>query len=218
MPAMDSAAFDDLRIQYGDRELSPAELPDDPLVLFQQWFAAAVAAGIPEPNGMALATVDEQGAPACRIVLLKGADADGFRFFTNRDSAKGRHLARDPRAACTFWWSLPTARQVRITGVVERVSDGEADAYFATRPRASQLAAAVSPQSEPIASRHVLEERVRALQARLSDAAVPRPPAWGGYVLRPRVYEFWQGRDHRLHDRFRYTQRPPTWHRERLAP
>lgn len=216
---MDSREFERLRIQYGDRELKVEDLPPDPLALFSQWLAAATAAGVPEPNGMALATIDATGAPACRVVLLKGVDADGLRFFTNYDSDKGRDLARDPRAALTFWWSQPTARQVRVVGAVERTPEAEADAYFATRPRASQLAAAVSPQSRVIADRRHLEERVRALQAKLGEAPVPRPSSWGGYVVRPRSYEFWQGRDHRLHDRFRYARAmDDTWQRQRLAP
>ncbi|MEZ5966402.1 MAG: pyridoxamine 5'-phosphate oxidase [Planctomycetota bacterium] len=214
---MDSRQFEHLRIHYGDRELGIGDLPPDPMALFDDWLAAATAAGVSEPNGMALATVDADGAPSCRIVLLKTVDAQGFRFFTHFDSDKGRHLARDPRAALTFWWSLPTARQVRVVGDVSRLPEVDADAYFSTRPRASQLAASVSPQSQPIASRGELEAKVNALAERLGSAPVPRPGDWGGYLVRPRTFEFWQGRDHRLHDRFRYSHGSP-WRIERLAP
>ncbi len=216
---MDSRQFEHLRLAYGDRELQTQDLPPDPLTLFHEWLDAATAAGVQEPNGMALATVDEQGAPACRIVLLKGVDAQGFRFFTNFESDKGRHLAREPRAALTFWWNAPTARQVRVTGDVRRVPDAEADAYFATRPRASQLAAAVSPQSRAVPDRAGLEARVHALEAQVGAGAVPRPVTWGGYLVQPRRIEFWQGRDHRLHDRFRYTRaEDDAWQIDRLAP
>lgn len=214
---MESRQFEHLRIHYGDRELQVEDLPCDPLALFHDWLAAATAAGVSEPNGMALATVDATGAPTCRIVLLKAVDAQGFRFFTNLESDKGLHLARDPRAALTFWWGAPTARQVRVAGEVRRLPDAEADAYFATRPRASQLAAAISPQSRPIASRAELEAKVHALEQQLGDTPVPRPAGWGGYLVQPREFEFWQGRDHRLHDRFRYRLGSP-WKIERLAP
>jgi pyridoxamine 5'-phosphate oxidase len=216
---MDSRQFEHLRIQYGDRELRVEDLPRDPTELFAAWLAAATTAGVSEPNGMALATVDASGAPACRVVLLKGFDRAGLRFFTNHDSDKGKDLARDPRVALTFWWSLPTARQVRIVGDAERVPDAEADAYFATRPRISQIAAAVSPQSQVIADRRSLEESALALDAELGQSPVPRPAAWGGYLVRARSYEFWQGRDHRLHDRFRYERASDgVWQCQRLAP
>jgi pyridoxamine 5'-phosphate oxidase len=216
---MDSRQFEHLRIHYGDRALRVEDLPADPFALFADWLAAATAAGVAEPNGMALATVDADAAPCCRMVLLKNVDAQGFRFFTHFTSDKGQQLARDPRAALMFWWTAPTARQVRVEGDVRRVSDGEADAYFATRPRASQLAAAVSPQSQPILDRADLEARVHALAERLGQAPVPRPATWGGYLVAPRRFEFWQGRDHRLHDRFRYTRTAADgWRIERLAP
>jgi len=216
---LDSRHFQHLRIDYGDRELRGEELPRDPLELFGVWLADATRAGVSEPNGMALATVDHSGAPSCRIVLLKAFDADGFRFFTHFDSDKGKHLARDPRAALTFWWSAPTARQVRLAGDVHRVADAEADAYFATRPRESQLATAVSPQSQPIGTRAELEARLRTLAEQLGERPVLRPPGWGGYCLRPRSIEFWQGRTHRLHDRFRYSLADGGgWQTQRLAP
>lgn len=212
-------SFEHLRIQYGDAELHEQDLPRDPFALFRAWLAAAEASGVSEPNGMALATVDQSGAPACRIVLLKQLDDAGFSFFTNYDSDKGRQLAHDPRAALTFWWSKPQARQVRVSGDVRRSNGAAADAYFASRPRASQVAATVSPQSRPIAARAELEQRAAALQEQVGDGPIPRPPHWGGYVVWPREIEFWQGRDHRLHDRFRYRRRSDgAWQIERLAP
>ena len=212
------APFEHLRIQYGDQALSADALPADPLALFRTWFAAAEAAGTSEPNGMALATVDATGAPACRIVLLKGLDEQGFHFFTNYESDKGRQLARDPRAALTFWWNQPCARQVRVCGDVQRTDPAAADAYFASRPRSSQVASAISPQSQPIADRAMLEQRAAELQAQVGDGPIARPPHWGGYVVAARQIEFWQGRDHRLHDRFRYVRIGHGWTRERLAP
>lgn len=216
---MTTSHFEHLRIQYGSRPLTEADLTADPLDLFHAWLAAAEAAGTSEPNGMALATVDATGAPHCRIVLLKGLDAAGFRFFTSYESDKGRELAHEPRAALTFWWQRPLARQVRIEGVVARGDMAEADAYFASRPRESQLAASVSPQSRPLPSLTALAKAKAELDAQLAGSAVPRPAHWGGYVLTPRRIEFWQGRDHRLHDRFCFTvEASGTWSVVRLAP
>ncbi len=216
---MSTPNFEHLRIQYGARPLTEADLGADPLDLLRAWLAAAEAAGTSEPNGMALATVDAAGAPHCRIVLLKGLDAAGLRFFTNYESDKGRELAHEPRAALTFWWQRPLARQVRVEGVVSRGDAAEADAYFATRPRDSQLAATISPQSRPVADLAALAAQKAALDARLAGKAVPRPAHWGGYVLTPHRLEFWQGKDHRLHDRFSFTaQRDGRWEVARLAP
>ncbi len=210
--------FSAMRIEYGDTPLARAEMPAEPIVLFRDWLAAATAAQVDEPNGMAFATCDAHGQPHCRIVLLKLLDERGFTFFTNRDSDKGVQLDANARAAATFWWPRPRNRQVRVTGVVERVDDGVSDAYFAARPQRAQLCSAASPQSRRIDSRAELERLVAALQTATGDGPVARPPHWGGYVLVPQTIEFWQGRDGRLHDRFRYLRAAAGWQLERLAP
>ena len=166
---------------------------------------------------MTLATAGADGAPSARMVLLKGADEAGFRFFTNYRSAKGRDLDANPRAALVFHWQ-GLGRQVRVTGVVERVSPAESDAYFATRPPASRLSAAASPQSQVIDGREELEARVRDVAARHTGGVVPRPASWGGYIVRHEVVEFWTHRDDRLHDRARHTRDGDGWRVETLAP
>lgn len=207
-----------MRIEYGDLPLARADLPAAPLDLFRAWLADARVAKVSEPNGMTLATVDGEGQPHSRVVLLKIVDERGFTFFTNRASDKGRHLIGNPRAAATFWWPLPRNRQVRITGDVQPTDDATSDRYFAERPRRAQLCSAASPQSQPVEGRAELESLVAALEARLAGAPVPRPSHWGGYCLSPRTIEFWQGRDGRLHDRFRYERTTTGWNVERLAP
>ena len=216
---MTTPNFEHLRIQYGARPLTEADLTADPVDLIQAWLAAAAAAGTSEPNGMALATVDATGAPHCRVVLLKGLDAAGLRFFTNYESDKGIELAHEPRAAVPCGWQRPLARQVRVDGDVRRGDPAEADAYFATRPRDSQLAASVSPQSRVVGDVADLAARKAALDTQLAGAPVPRPASWGGYLLVPRRIEFWQGKDHRLHDRFCFTrEKGDAWAVVRLAP
>lgn len=207
-----------MRVEYGDVPLDRAELPNEPLDLFRTWLAEAMVANVSEPNGMSLATVDADGQPHCRIVLLKIVDASGFTFFTNRDSDKGRQLRDNPRAAATFWWPQPRNRQVRIEGKIVVVGDDVSDRYFAERPRRAQLCSAASPQSRPVGSREELEELVTLLDKRIGDGPVPRPAQWGGCRLEPRTLEFWQGRDGRLHDRFRYSRLANGWQIERLAP
>ena len=189
----------------------------NPLPQFRQWLDEAVAADVPEPTAMTLATSSADGAPSARMVLLKGADEHGFRFFTNYRSAKGRDLDANPRAALVFHWQ-GLGRQVRVTGSVERVSDEESDAYFATRPPASRVSAAASPQSEVIADRDALLARVGALLERHPDGDVPRPEWWGGFVVRHEVVEFWTHRDDRLHERVRHTRQGDGWRVETLAP
>lgn len=190
----------------------------EPLELFQAWFLAASSAGIFMPEAMALATASHAEGPAARMVLLKGFTPKGhLRFFTHYDSPKGQQLAADPRAALLFWWG-PVARQVRVEGEVYRLSDAESDAYFASRPRLSQLSAAVSPQSRPIGGHAELLDRSDALAARLGDAPVPRPPHWGGYAVAPSRWEFWIGHDGRLHERYAYTRRGAGWDFTPLAP
>jgi pyridoxamine 5'-phosphate oxidase len=208
-----------LRAEYQRAVLDERDVDRDPLRQFARWFDEAVAAQLPEPNAMTLATVADDGRPAARIVLLKGADTRGFVFFTNYDSRKGRELARDPRAALLLFW-VELERQVRIEGVTERVSAAESDAYFATRPRLSRFGAWASPQSATIDGRAVLEERFAQIAARYADesAPVPRPPNWGGYRLAPDLFEFWQGRRSRMHDRILYRRAIDAWTIERLAP
>jgi len=204
-----------LRTEYKREQLDEAAVHPDAIAQFVRWFDAAVAARVPEPTAMTLATVAD-GQPSARIVLLKAVDAAGFVFFTNYDSRKGRELAAAPRAALLFFWP-ELERQVRIEGDVAKVSAPESDAYFASRPRASQIGAWASPQSRAIADRTVLERSYAEEEARYAEG-VPRPPHWGGYRLRPLTLEFWQGRPSRLHDRIVYRREGDTWHVQRLAP
>jgi pyridoxamine 5'-phosphate oxidase len=194
-----------------DRE----QLEDDPLEQFAEWFEEARAA-VPLAEAMTLATVDAECSPDARMVLLKGVGSDGFRFFTNYESTKGDQIAANARAALILYWR-ELDRQVRIRGSVERLSPEESDAYFASRPRDSQIAAAVSPQSRPI-ERDELERRYGELAGGLGEADVRRPAHWGGYLLRPDAIEFWQGRESRMHDRFVYSRQPGGWGIQRLAP
>jgi pyridoxamine 5'-phosphate oxidase len=194
-----------------DRE----QLKDDPVEQFADWFEEARAT-VPLAEAMTLATVDAECSPDARMVLLKGVGSDGFRFFTNYESTKGNHLAANARAALILYWR-ELDRQVRIRGSVERLSPEESDAYFASRPRDSQIGAAVSPQSRPI-ERDELETRYGDLAGELGEAEVRRPAHWGGYLLRPDAIEFWQGRESRMHDRFVYSRQPDGWGIQRLAP
>jgi pyridoxamine 5'-phosphate oxidase len=189
----------------------------DPIARFQRWFALARRARLAQPEAMVVATADRRGRPSARMVLLKHAARDGFVFYTNARSRKGRDLRANPRAALTFHWST-LGRQVRIEGRVRLVSAAEADAYWVTRPRASQLAALASDQSAALTSRARLVARWRALARRHADGAVPRPPHWTGYRVVPDAIEFWTHRDHRLHDRELFTRRGRSWQRTRLQP
>jgi pyridoxamine 5'-phosphate oxidase len=194
--------------------LDPAAVPE---TLFAAWLEAAVAAEINDPNAMSLATVGEDGIPNIRIVLLKGFDQDGFSFFTNYESRKGQELLNQPRAGLCFHWKS-LRRQVRATGTVERVSAAASDAYFATRPRRSQIGAWASIQSSPLADRAEFEKRLAEFNARYPDT-VPRPPHWGGFVLRPKTIEFWQELEFRLHDRVLFKRDADgSWYGERLYP
>jgi pyridoxamine 5'-phosphate oxidase len=188
----------------------------DPLVQFGRWFDDA-ARLMDSPEAMALATADSGGRPSVRMVLLKSWDERGFVFHTNYDSRKGRELDEHPHAALLFYWE-PTGRQVRIEGPVVHLGDEESDAYFATRPRGGQIGARASHQSEPVESRGALEGLVAAVEAEYAGGAVPRPPWWGGVRVVPEVYEFWQNRDDRLHDRLRYTPGAEGWEITRLQP
>lgn len=209
----------DMRRDYTRDGLSEAHAPFEPFPLFQQWFADAVKTEQPpvEPNVMTLATVDAEGRPHCRVLLLKGLDARGFTFFGNYDSAKGQELADRPYAAMTFFWPS-LERQVRIEGRVERVAAAESDAYFQLRPLGSRLGAWASPQSRVIKDRAELEGLLAEVEQRFLEQAPHRPPYWGGYRLLAERIEFWQGRASRLHDRLNYRLQDGAWIRERLAP
>ena len=192
-------------------------LSQDPLEQFEHWFAEAKRAGVEVPEAMTLATADGQGVPSARMVLLKGAGEDGFVFYTGYGSRKSEELEQNPRAALVFYWRR-LGRQVRVEGSVKRVPEAESAAYFATRPRGSQLAAWASRQSRPLGSRDELDRRYAELEREYEDRDVPLPPHWGGYRLRPEAIEFWEHRENRLHDRIRYTRAREGWKVERLSP
>jgi pyridoxamine 5'-phosphate oxidase len=222
-PGVSMAVVPDLssmRRDYTAGRLDEADLAPTWVEQFDRWFAAAVAAELPEPNAVVVATADADGAPDARIVLMKGYDAEGFIFGTSYASAKGAQLAVNPRAALVFPWH-PMQRQVRVTGRVERIGDTASDGLWDPRPRGAQLAAAASVQSTVVASRDELAERVRLLDEQTPEGPVPRPAAWGGYRVLPERVEFWQGGEDRLHDRLRFLRDDAEgggWIVQRLAP
>lgn len=195
-----------------------SDLHPDPLAQFARWYEHARAGGLELPEAMTLATADASGRPSARTVLLKGADGDGFRFFTNTESRKGSELTANPHAALVFYWALEPRRQVTVAGTVEPLPREESEAYFRTRPLGSRLGAWASRQGAVLPGRDVLERAYSAAAAEHGDDP-PLPPWWGGYLLRPERLEFWESRENRLHDRFRYTHGPDgAWVLERLAP
>ncbi|MCF8003803.1 MAG: pyridoxamine 5'-phosphate oxidase [Chromatiaceae bacterium] len=207
------------RTQAMERGLEREDLDADPIVQFQRWYQETLATQLPEPNAMSLATVDSDGQPSLRTVLLKLYDTQGFIFFTNYQSAKSQQIGVNNRVALLFPW-VALARQVSILGTAERIPTSESLRYFMTRGRGSRIGAWASPQSQVIRSRSLLEQKVAEIKHRYSEGEIPLPDFWGGYRVIPTSIEFWQGRDSRLHDRFRYRREAPEtpWKIERLAP
>lgn len=197
--------------------LSVADLERDPVLQFKTWFDEVLRANLPEPNAMTLATSTLEGVPSARIVLLKSFDQHGFVFFTNYQSQKGQELERNPQAALLFFWPA-LERQVRIVGSVSKISREQSKLYFHSRPVGSQLGAWASQQSQVLAERKELDERVEELARQYAGQTIPLPPSWGGFSVRPGTFEFWQARVNRLHDRFRYTRAGDKWRIERLFP
>ena len=211
-------SLQDLRREYSRARLDESSVDADPFEQFRQWFQEANRAGLIEPNAMTLATASASSVPSARVVLLKDYDGAGFAFYTDTRSRKGLDLAENPVACLAFYWA-ELERQVRITGAVERVDDHTAAGYFETRPLGSQLGAWASHQSTVLDDgREQLEERLREATGRYAGGPVPKPPYWGGYRVVPREFEFWQGRESRLHDRIRYRKTPDGWVIQRLSP
>lgn len=206
-----------LRREYAGEKLNSETVDPDPIVQFGEWFEQALSAELVDPNAMTLATATSGGIPSARIVLLKGFDEKGFRFYTNYESRKGKELEENPHAAlCVYWRAL--SRQVRIEGRVEKLSREESEEYFQQRPRPSQIGAWASEQSSTVASREELDEQFRRLQDRFKGREIPLPDNWGGYLLKPGSIEFWQGREKRMHDRLLYRGKEGGWELIRLAP
>ncbi len=211
-------AISDMRRQYSKGQLTQAQLTDHPVDLFEQWLKDAIEAGIPDPTAMTVATVDSNGQPSQRIVLLKQVSREGFVFFTNLGSRKARELAGNPKVSCHFPWFF-MERQVRVCGVAERLSMKENAAYFFSRPKDSQLAAIASKQSQPISTKALLLTQFSQLKQKFADKELPMPDFWGGFRIVPHQIEFWQGGEDRLHDRFEYNcDEKGNWHPQRLMP
>ena len=202
---------------YGQQPLLESEVLADPIAQARLWLQQADESQVYEPNAMVLSTIDSDGLPSSRTVLLRALDENGLEFFTNYSSEKGQALLAHPEVSVVFPWYL-IHRQIIVRGVAQPTDPAVSDAYFASRPKGSQIAAVASEQSRPIASRDLLEQRVRDLEAEFGNRAVPRPETWGGYRIRPTRIEFWQGRSSRMHDRLRFTLIDGAWHRERLQP
>ena len=206
-----------VRKEYSRHSLDELDVDLNPFAQFHQWFEEATKAELPEPNAMVLATASPEGKPSARVVLLKGFDERGFVFFTNYEGRKSVELTANPQAAILFFWA-ELERQIRIEGSVERTSKQESEEYFRTRPLESRLSAWASKQSSVIPSRSYLEQKMSDLKSRYGDQEIPLPPFWGGFRLQPEAFEFWQGRENRVHDRIRYLLRGGVWEIERLSP
>lgn len=206
-----------LREDYDKDTLDIKDLNPNPIVQFEYWFDEAIGANVPEAHAFMVSTVNAAGKPSARIVLLRNADERGFTFFTNYNSRKGHDIEANPHASASFFWQQ-LQRQVRVEGIIEKVEAADSDAYFASRPRESQIGAIASEQSEPLESREALEQRVADLTQQYEGQTIPRPEHWGGYRIKPTAIEFWQGRPSRLHDRFLYTLEGEKWGIVRLNP
>ncbi|HEY8930935.1 MAG TPA: pyridoxamine 5'-phosphate oxidase [Mucilaginibacter sp.] len=215
---MEQQNLENLREDYTASTLSENGTKADPIKQFEAWFEEAQKANAPEPNAMTLATATHDGRPSARIVLLKGVYNDGFVFYTNYLSRKGKEIAKNPVAALTFFWPS-LERQVRIEGTIEKITKEQSEKYFHSRPKNSQIGAVASPQSQEIDGRGGLEKKWEELAAEYADKEVPKPSYWGGYIVKPRLVEFWQGRTSRLHDRILYKKIDnKNWKKVRLAP
>ena len=206
-----------IRKDYTLKEFNEKDVLADPFEQFKLWMHEAIQAEVNEPNAMTLATTNFDGRPAARIVLLKGINEEGLVFFTNYDSDKGKQMRSNPYAALVFFWP-ELQRQIRVEGLIKKVSENESDDYFFSRPVESQIGAHASPQSQPIEGRHIIEEKLNELKTLFSETPIIRPKHWGGYVLVPSMFEFWQGRASRLHDRFKFFLDEKDWKSTRLAP
>ncbi len=214
---MNKEKLQHLRGEYSKHSLDEKDVDKNPITQFEKWMFEALESQIPEPNAMILATVDAEGKPHTRVVLLKEVDTDGFVFYTNYASDKGKELAQNPNASLCFMW-LELERQVRIDGLVEKIPSSESEAYFKQRPYKSQLGALASNQSEVVESREFLEKKFAELEAKYPEGEVPKPETWGGYRVIPQAIEFWQGRRSRLHDRVKYELENGIWNIKRLSP
>jgi len=206
-----------IRRDYSQKGFDEKSALENPFEQFEVWMSEAIAANVFEPNAMVLATAAKDGKPTSRIVLLRGFDTEGFTFFTNYDSRKSREIEENPQSSLLFFWA-EIERQVRIDGTASKAAAEVSDSYFATRPRESQIGAWISPQSEVIENRGILEQKYAEAARQWEGKVIQRPPNWGGFVVRPEVFEFWQGRESRLHDRLVYTKAGTGWEIKRLAP